>query len=531
MLGFEFIQMRALNLYTRILLWLLVNVVVLGVVFLLVLKWQFAEGLQGALGGIAGDRLQVIGQAVYEDLSTHQRDGWDELLKARGRPYEAKVTLVSIPERVMMGDQITVPLKLKEIIREMNPPEGRGAPGRPPPPPGPDRPPPLLDELDAFLSGEPLPGEGRRPPQPDRLDRPEGRGRDEQRRDDKIPARFGTFLVQAGDPALYYAGVRLPPPPGWKREEGHLLLLIATDSMTGGGLFFDTRPWLLSIFGAMAISALLWLPFVKNITGSIRANMHATEQIAKGRFDVRVPEDRGDEIGRLAHGVNQMAMQLDGLLRGQKRFLGDVAHELCGPIARMEMSLGILEPRLDGGEAYRLADVRDELRQISALVDELLSFSKASLGQKAKTPEAVPLLPLVEGVLQLEGVPANQYRVQIAAELEVMAVPEMLRRAVSNVVRNGLLHAPGSLLEISATVAKKVVTLQVADSGPGVPEESLPRLFEPFYRVDVARARETGGTGLGLSIVKTCVESCGGNVSARNRETGGLIVSIELACA
>ncbi len=529
--GFEFMKLRSVNLYTRILLWLLVNVVVLGVVFVLVLKWQFAEGLQGALGGIAGDRLQVIGQAVYEDLGNQPRGQWDELLKSRGRPYGAKVTLVTIPERVMMGDVITVPTDLKKIIREMNPPERRGDQGRPPPPPGQGRPPPPLDDLEAFLLGDPLPEEGRRPPSPDRDGPPGGRDAEDERRRENIPARFGTFLVQAGDPALYYAGVRLPPPPGWKREEGHLLLLISTDSMTGGGLFFDTRPWLLSIFGAVAISALLWLPFVRSITGSIRANLHVTEQIAKGRFDVRVPEDRGDEIGRLAHGVNQMALQLEGLLRGQKRFLGDVAHELCGPIARMEMSLGILEPRLDGGEAYRLADVRDELRQISALVDELLSFSKAALGQKAKAPEAVPLQPLVECMLQLEGVPASQYRVQMPAGLAVMAAPEMLRRAVGNVVRNGLLHAPGSVLEVTATVAKKVVTLQIADAGPGVPEESLPRLFEPFYRVDVARARETGGTGLGLSIVKTCVESCGGNVSVRNRESGGLIVSIELACA
>jgi two-component system sensor histidine kinase CpxA len=75
------------------------------------------------------------------------------------------------------------------------------------------------------------------------------------------------------------------------------------------------------------------------------------------------------------------------------------------------------------------------------------------------------------------------------------------------------------------------VILSVSDQGPGVPEESLSQIFDPFYRVDVSRARETGGTGLGLAIVKTCVESCGGRVSCQNKEPHGLRVIITLASA
>ncbi|TDU73097.1 two-component system sensor histidine kinase CpxA [Prosthecobacter fusiformis] len=511
-------KLRSLNLYTRILLWLLVNVAVLGGVFLLVLKWQFREGLQGALGGIAGDRLQVIGQEMHDTLSANAEAEWAGILKELADEYAVQVALVTPPDRVICGDAIDFPAKLKEQLVDMSP----GGPprdwGRPPREGG--RPPPPRDELEAFLLGDDFLGEGFPPPPP----WPERAGRG-------VPSRFGTFLLHAGDPPLYYAGVRLPPPSTLTRRDGPLTLIIATRSMTGGGLFFDTSPWLLTTFGAMAISALLWLPFVKNMTSSIRANMKVTEQISKGRFDVRVPEGRGDELGRLAHGINQMAVQLDGLVNGQKRFLGDVAHELCGPISRMEMGLEILEPRLDGGEAFRLAEVRDELRQISALVDELLSFSKATLGQKRLTSEPVTLLPLIEGAIHLEGLPEELCLLLIPEDLKVNVVPDLLRRAVSNLLRNAHLHARGARIEVTATRSKEIVTLTVADEGPGVPEESLPRLFEPFYRVDVARARETGGTGLGLAIVKTCVESCGGNVTARNREPHGLIVLIELPCA
>lgn len=523
---------RSPNLYMRILMWLLVNVAVLALGFALVLWWQFRDGLQGALGGIAGDRLQAIGQEMYSALSDRPREEWDTVLKGLGTEHGVKVTLLRPPDSVVMGESLEIPEKLRDQLVSLTPDlqrrgrmDGPGGPGegpegrRPPPPP--------RDSLEAFLFGDSL------PPSLPRGEPPEGRGGREfdGGGGPGMPIRMGTFLVKAGEPALYYAGIRLPPPTGWPRRDGPLMMLIASQSMTGGGLFFDTKPWLIGLFGAMGISALLWLPFVKNITGSIRASMRATEQISKGRFDVRVPETRGDELGRLSHAINQMAGQLDGLVRGQKRFLGDVAHELCGPISRMEMSLGILEARVDGADAYRLDDVREELRQISALVDELLSFSKAALGQRLQTTEPVALQALIEAVVEVEGVPMNRVQLTVPQELQVMVVPDLLRRAIGNVVRNASLHAKDSLIEIKAVRSKDTITLTIADAGPGVPSESLPRLFEPFYRVDVARSRETGGTGLGLSIVKTCVEACEGSVSAQNRTPHGLIVSFELPCA
>jgi two-component system sensor histidine kinase CpxA len=349
--------------------------------------------------------------------------------------------------------------------------------------------------------------------------------------DGRRPSRYGTFMMQAGEPLRYWAVVHLSPPPNWPDRGEPLALVIVTRSMTGGGLFFDVRPWLVGIFGAMTLSAFLWLPFVRGITRTIRQHVHATEQIAKGRFDVRVPEDRGDELGRLAHAVNQMAVQIDGLVRGQKRFLGDIAHELCSPIARMEMSLGILEQHISEKEGKRLEDVRDELRQISLLVNELLSFSKAALGHDAKPLETVALEPLIREVMIMEGVESEQVSITLPAGLQVKARPDLLRRAIGNVLRNAMCHAPESIIEVSATRTNGHVRLSIIDHGQGVPAESLPRLFEPFYRVDPSRTRDTGGVGLGLSIVKSCVESCGGTVTADNQKPHGLRINIELACA
>jgi len=107
-----------------------------------------------------------------------------------------------------------------------------------------------------------------------------------------------------------------------------------------------------------------------------------------------------------------------------------------------------------------------------------------------------------------------------------------LARALGNVLRNAIRYAAGAgPITLAARVENDLVVLSVADCGPGVPPESLAKLFDPFHRVDDSRTRQTGGVGLGLTIVRTCMEACGGRVTARNRESGGLEVSLYLAIA
>jgi len=113
--------------------------------------------------------------------------------------------------------------------------------------------------------------------------------------------------------------------------------------------------------------------------------------------------------------------------------------------------------------------------------------------------------------------------------LVAVAEPELLLRAVANVVRNAVRYAAGAgPIQVSAARENEMIVLRIEDSGPGIPESALPQLFDPFYRVDSSRTRDTGGVGLGLSIVKTCVESCGGTVGCENRQPSGLRVILRL---
>ena len=119
--------------------------------------------------------------------------------------------------------------------------------------------------------------------------------------------------------------------------------------------------------------------------------------------------------------------------------------------------------------------------------------------------------------------------IQIAETTQALAEPELLSRALANLVRNAIRYAGQSgPITISALAQDGRVTLTVTDCGPGVPEETMGQIFDPFFRLEASRSRDTGGTGLGLAIVKTCVESCQGTVSAKNRSPSGLQVEIVL---
>jgi two-component system sensor histidine kinase CpxA len=262
----------------------------------------------------------------------------------------------------------------------------------------------------------------------------------------------------------------------------------------------------------------------------VRRIGRATEEIAEGRFDVRVAEERHDELGSLAESINRMATRLSGYVSGQRRFLGDIAHELCSPIARIQVALGILEQRADQHQRAYLEDLREEVQQMSGLINELLSFSKASLGERPIDCRPVDLREIAERAVTREAADHPAVRVGIEPGLRARGHPDLLLRALSNLVRNAVRHAGGAgPITLTGHREGNVVQLIVTDCGPGIPADQLEKVFDPFYRVDTSRNRETGGVGLGLAIVKTCVESCGGTVRCQNRAPNGLEVVISLA--
>ena len=341
-------------------------------------------------------------------------------------------------------------------------------------------------------------------------------------------------FVHTDAPTRYWlvAGARVDNP----RAGGPLTLHMVAESPSAsmGGLVIDPAPWLRLGAGAVILSVLFWLPLLRGITRAIGQVTHTAREIAAGRLDARVASRRRDELGVLAGAINGMAARLDGLLHGQKRFLSDVAHELCAPLAKLQLTLGIIEQRAadERQEAYARAAL-EKAGQMARLVDELLVFSRASLAAPAVPPQPVEVLAAAREAVAREGAEGAGVRLEVPAGLCVLADPEGLVRALANLLRNALRYGggPAGAASIRAAVEPRqagTVAISVRDRGPGVPAADLPKIFDAFYRVDTARTRETGGVGLGLSIVKNSVEAVGGTVAARNRPGGGFEVTLHL---
>lgn len=475
----------------KILLWLFCNLVLLGVVLYGFFLFQFRVGLDSLLAGQAASRLDSLANVVESELRETPPSEWNTVLDRFGSAYEGVDFYLFGPNGTQLAG---TPVQLPPVLRKRM----LGFRGRPEP------------------EGRPW---RQRPPQ------------GAERRPGPPPHRpHAKFMVRTEDPVRYWMGVRLPPARHGFAPGEPMMLFAVSNTQSGGGLFFDAGPWVAVGFGALALTVLFWLPLIRGITRSLGQITRATEQVAEGNFEIRVDATRLDELGRLGQAINAMTERLAGFVSGQKRFLGDAAHELCSPLARTEVALSLLETQADASLQPRIADVREEAQEMASLVNEILAFSKAGLRGSETRCEPVALAELVARVAAREAPEGEpQVKVEIDEHLQALAAPGLLGRAVANLIRNAVRHAgeAGPII-VRAEARERAIALTVSDSGPGVPEEALPKLFDPFFRLDVSRSRDTGGVGLGLAIVKTCVEACGGSVMARNRTPKGLQVEITL---
>jgi two-component system, OmpR family, sensor histidine kinase CpxA len=473
-----FMSRLKLPLYGKILSWFALNLAVLALLFVFFLKAQFRLGFDWMLSGEPGDRISAIGESVTFEFSRLAESEWPARLSEYDQKNGVTFGLFNNQGQQIYGKSITPPPEVMPRLIDRRPPG---------------------EQLNRRTVSKRQPGPVSKrpadaPPKP-------------------------RFMLRAGKPARYWAGVHLDLVP---QGGNPVTLVMVSDSISGGGLFFDLWPWLGLAGAALLLSALLWMPFVRGITGFIGTLNTAAGRIAHGKFDERIEKQRSDELGELSTSVNAMAAQLGDYMAQQRRITADVAHELCSPIARMQMALGVVEQRSTPDQATYLQKLDRELQHMAKLVEEVLAFTKAETIPDRETPENFDLLELIQNVLAREA-PDNGIKLEVG-DIKLRSLRNALDRGIGNIVRNAIRYAQD--LEIQAKAENGRVIIQILDRGPGVPEEAISRLFEPFFRPEAARGRNTGGSGLGLAITKRCIEACGGTVTARNRQGGGLVVEV-----
>jgi signal transduction histidine kinase len=278
----------------------------------------------------------------------------------------------------------------------------------------------------------------------------------------------------------------------------------------------------------------------------LRSLEHAARALGDGRTDVRADEQGGDEVAALAHTFNQMAIELQARAaaladadRARRQLFADVSHELMTPLTAIRgytQTLAMPGLAMDEATRTRYFDIVDEeTHKLEAIIGDLLDLAKLEGSGAALSIEPVAVSELFGRVADRHEPTLRTRNISLDTaapeDLEVEGDMQRLEQALQNVAANAIRHTPdGGRVELRADVVDGQVRITVRDTGPGIPDEHLPHIFDRFYKADASRTVEdaASGSGLGLSIVRAIVERHGGTVAAMNAPEGGAVFEMRL---
>jgi signal transduction histidine kinase len=286
---------------------------------------------------------------------------------------------------------------------------------------------------------------------------------------------------------------------------------------------------LVALVGAMLVSGL----FARKVSRPIIELRDAAQALADRDFTAQPRVDAPGEVGELAASLNQLSVRLESLESVRRDFVANVSHELRTPLTVVSgFAETLAEDDLNNATRKEFAGmIVTNTRRMQRIVDDLLDLSRIESGGWIPKPENVDLAESIQEAIDAlkpglteNGPPIRTYIPPGAAT--VFADRTAVRQIVSNLVENAIRHTPEGVVTVFSEKDPEGVWLGVRDTGEGIPEEHLPRIFERFYRVDSGRSREQGGTGLGLAIVKHMAEAHGGRVRATSRVGEGTSIAV-----
>lgn len=298
------------------------------------------------------------------------------------------------------------------------------------------------------------------------------------------------------------------------RPGGRLILLLSMLLVSAGTAYFLAR--------------FIVLP--------VRHLREAGHRVAAGDLSVRVSHtvgDRQDDIALLARDFDTMTGRIDRLLSAQRRLMRDVSHELRSPLARLQALQSVARQRITSKDQIRIIDRMDaESERLNELIERILAYARLDAQQEIQR-QFTDLADLVRTIIDDVHIELGDDDVLVRQagpeRLTLEADAALLHSAIENIIRNAVCFSPdGMVVQVVLSERSSDIQVVVEDEGPGVPEEALGQLFDPFYQVDESRPNGNGGSGVGLAIARRAVQLHGGSVRAENRGGDGLRVIIQL---
>ncbi|MDE2367572.1 MAG: HAMP domain-containing protein [Burkholderiales bacterium] len=310
--------------------------------------------------------------------------------------------------------------------------------------------------------------------------------------------------------------------PGWGRGASGIGLVTRVQLADGLWVTFDTGlpresaslPLRLLATLTMLLLIVLGLSFIamRWLSRPLRVLAEAAEALGKNIHRGPLPEDGPTEVVRAAQAFNRMQARLVRYIDDRTRVLAAISHDLKTPLTRLRLRAELL----DDGELRERFD--KDLQEMQAMVTDALAALRGLEGPAQTVP--VDMMALLESLQADSEELGRAVEIEGCARAPLLGDPLRLKRCVGNLVENAVVY--GRRAHVAVDDAPAALTLRIRDEGPGIPAPLLERAFDPFFRLEGSRSRETGGTGLGLSIARSIAREAGGEVSLRNLPAGGL---------
>ena len=262
--------------------------------------------------------------------------------------------------------------------------------------------------------------------------------------------------------------------------------------------------------------------YIRRVMQPIRWLTHAMSQIGQGNLSYRVPLKRNDEFQTLAEATNQMAAQLESMVEAKERLLLDVSHELRSPIARLKVGLELLS------ETKTKVCLQADLREMETMLADILNARRLSRSTAALNFETVESAAFIWSVVQEFYHYCPGIKIFELGHHRLSLDPKKARVVLRNIIDTALKYGSNASrpIELTTSQTDKVFNIHIVDHGIGIPLEAQDRIFEPFFRADASRSRQTGGFGLGLSLSKAIMDAHGGDIKISSSENQGTKVTI-----
>ena len=283
---------------------------------------------------------------------------------------------------------------------------------------------------------------------------------------------------------------------------------------------FWTFRFVLSIGVMLAAVVILSAIVVYHVVAPLRLFARAAERLGVDVDAPPLPEAGPREVRQAARAFNEMQRRIGRFVEDRTQMIAAISHDLRTPLTRMRLRAEFIEGAEQQGKMLH------DLDEMEKMISSVLSFARDAAADEPR--EVVDLTALLQSVCDDAADAGQEVEVKADGRTALSCRPTALRRALTNLIDNAAKYGERARVELEKIDDQIVVCID--DDGPGIPESECEKVFEPFYRIERSRSRETGGVGLGLSVARTIVRAHGGDIEVVNRPEGGLRLRVNLPC-